>query len=231
MRKLFLIAIFLPLWANLNAQEPGDVYYYQFDNTKRDIVTLFQGSCQTTTADIGRKAEIKIIQALAGDKFEIGIVWNMANDEAGENFALTANNYCISKKDLSTYFRSTKIRSDFGVLAVPFKLRFDPVQITAGGELGGYWGPYISRNTALIFHAGLTFISLNDVNSDTPETKLGVTGGLGFVKKVTNEFQIGVVSGIDVFEGVEDWPYKFQPWLSLQVGWQFTKTRIVPDGN
>ncbi len=108
---------------------------------------------------------------------------------------------------------------------MPFKIRFNPITIAPGGELGGYYGWYI-KDTNWLFaaHAGLTSISLNNIDAETPENKLGLTIGVALINDIGKNFQVGIVTGIDLFDGADKWAYGYAPWLSLQIGFTFTKS-------
>jgi hypothetical protein len=43
------------------------------------------------------------------------------------------------------------------------------------------------------------------------------------INDVSKNFQIGVVTGTDLFDGASDWSYGYEPWLSVQIGFKFTK--------
>lgn len=231
MKNLFLILFFLIFTnSSLQAQTTGDIRFPVGFATSQDIVQLFDGgSCTSTTFDIGSRGKIKYIKDLGDDKYLIEVVRNNANEaDSTDNFAdPNDNRYCISKNDYHNLFSkkaATNTRTAYGFLAVPFKLRFNPTTVAPGGELGGFYGWFI-KDSNWIFgpHAGLTFVSLNDIDSDTPENKPGFTFGLTLINDVSDNFQIGVLSGIDIFNGVEEWTYGYSPWLSVQFGFKFTK--------
>lgn len=231
MKRLILIT-FLCIASLLSYSQPDPTktYFYQGKATIDSVLYSVTGAatCTNSSFSLGYKSEIKFVQVLAGDRYLIELVGNLANSRPNDNFAEINKRYCISKDFFDNNFKDTappKTRKDFGILAVPFKVRVDPIQITAGGELGGYFGWYLGdrSSSVAILHAGLTFISLNDINSETPETKVGFTGGIGFINKVNENFQLGLITGVDLFEGVEDWEYGYQPWVSLEIGYKFTK--------
>jgi hypothetical protein len=128
--------------------------------------------------------------------------------------------YCIGKDNLNQFFRATR-GWEVGVLTVPFKLRYDPVKVMAGNTLGGFFGRGIGKAATFGAFGGLTNVPLSDTNSDVPQTKWGVGGGLGFIWTPVGSFQLGLISGVDLFEGVEDWHYGYKPWFSFSIGYAF----------
>jgi hypothetical protein len=186
-------------------------------NILNKITNLNTNTCDITGYDVGKLGEILVFRKIDNNRYAVLLE---ENDDGG-NFAKINQNYCISTANLKDLF-NPKGTLDHGVLSVPFKFRYDPVKIMAGGELGYYIGRRWGR-TSVVSHAGFSPISLNDVNSDVPETKLGLTFGIGLVYRLTEEFQVGIIEGQDFFEGVESWTYKYKPWISLTVGYAFLK--------
>jgi len=212
-----------------NAQTAGDIRFPNSGSINNDIVQLYDGStCTANSYDIGSEGKIKFLKDLGSGKYLIDVIRNNVNaSNSNDNYADVNNKYCISKNDYDSFFdkkKWTNTRTAYGFLAVPFKLRFGPTTVAPGGELGGFYGWFI-KDSNWIFapHAGLTFISLNDIDSDTPENKTGFTFGLALINDVSDNFQIGVISGVDVFNGVDEWAYGYSPWLSIQFGFKFTK--------
>ncbi len=234
--KKFTLTILFSLFISFGfAQKVDDKYVHKYDVPRKDVFFTFDaGKCGDKGYAAGEYASFKIVSVIDDNTYEVVLTNNNVDDPddyPGFEFAKMRNHYyCISKDVIETYFRKAGVRVDFGTLVVPFKLRFDPVSITAGGELGGFLGFYLGKSNFMpLVHAGFTFVSLNDANAEVPETKLGFTGGVGFVSQFGPRFEAGLISGIDLFEGVEDWQYKYSPWLSLQIGYSFTKRRQVPN--
>jgi len=229
----FLILIFFS--NNVLGQEPGDLRYPSDKALIKGIIHQYNtatGVCSDADAsfDIGTQGEIQFVSNVQSDtsKYIIDVIHNNANAAGSkDNFATINNQYWVTNANYKTWFRSTpfsSVRTSYGLLMVPFKLRFAPTTVTPGGDLGGYLGWYIARSQWLFaVHAGLTFVSLNDVNAQTPQTKTGFTGGLAFINDISSTFQIGFVSGVDVFDGADTWAYRYNPWVSLQIGFKFTK--------
>jgi hypothetical protein len=229
--NLAFMAIFVFSTQKVLGQTDGELRYPKGYADIKDVVKIYsKGSCGSETYDIGGgKFKIKYISKKVGDDntYIIQIITNKANLKTSDNYADVDNQYCISKNDYDNQLDSKppcNTCGEFGMLAVPFKLRFNPTTIAPGGELGGFYGWYIG-NTKWLFatHAGLTSIALNDVNAETPDNKIGLTVGMALINDVSKSFQVGIVSGIDLFDGVENWAYKYNPWLSVQIGFKFTK--------
>lgn len=232
--KAFKLLIFFLLYAILfptvsYSQELGDIGYPVSANLRNVVFEMDDANnCTSTSYDIGTKyAKIKFIAEKGSDYYIIEVIGNGANKNTSDNYAPINERYCIEKEKYIQDFRDTKrsnTRTAYGMLGVPFKLRFSPTTIAPGGELGGFYGWYLGGTKWIAaFHAGLTLIALNDVNSDTPENKTGFTGGVTLINDTSSNFQFGIVSGVDIFDGVDDWVYKYTPWISIQVGFKFTK--------
>lgn len=226
--KITLFTCLLLLSAKIHGQTRNDIRFPVGFADLKDVVQLYSGGNCSTSYDIGSRGKIKFILDLGSGKYLIEVVRNNANSGTASNYAdVDSNQYCISKSDYDNLFSDkapTNSRTAYGFLAVPFKLRFNPTTVAPGGELGGFYGWFI-KDSNWIFapHAGLTFISLNDINSATPENKTGFTFGLALINDVSKNFQIGIVSGVDLFDGADNWEYGYNPWLSVQFGFKFTK--------
>lgn len=168
--------------------------------------------------NIGKGAQMLVLEEIHGDSLIILLNSNSPNITGTENFAPIHKNYVMSKSMLK-YFKAL-VALDHGLLAVPFKLRFSPVKIMAGGSLGYSVGARWNK-FSLVGHGSLSPIALNDTTSTVPSTTIGISFGVGAIFRVADDFQIGIVEGQDLFEGVETWAYKFQPWLSFSVGYTF----------
>lgn len=147
------------------------------------------------------------------------ITVTLQRNGSGDDMAQIGYMYCIDPMDLNDYFRP-RAKFEVGVLSVPFKMRVDPIKFMAGNSIGPCIGVRF-RNIEPVVFCSLTNVPLNDMNSAVPETKWGLGFGCGIVGFVQNNFQLGLISGIDLFEGVESWEYRYQPWLSLSIGYSF----------
>ncbi|MGE0636332.1 MAG: hypothetical protein AB7G44_12525 [Bacteroidia bacterium] len=205
------------------AQHEKEVYQMKNNAIVENILRKFDpgsSTCLTPTFSVGSYAELIVSQ-----KFDDNtIVVVLSSNDAGDGMAEINKYYCISKTTLETYFRK-KSKPDIGILAVPFKMRIYPLKIMAGNSVGPYIGHKFyhknSTTSTLLGFASLTNVPLNDVNEKVPQTKWGLGLGGGYVWTVTGNFQVGLISGVDFFEGVDKWVYKFQPWLSLSIGYNF----------
>lgn len=228
--QLVLLAIGICLSFHTMGQTPGEFKYPRGFADVTDVVKIYSSnSCGSATFDIGGgNKRIKFISIIDANTFLIEIVNNNANIETDDNYASVNKQHCISKSDYENKFDfnpPSNSRTAFGMLAVPFKLRFSPTTVSPGGELGGFYGWYLG-NTNWLFaaHAGITSVALNNINSETPDNKIGFTGGAALINDVGKNFQFGIVTGIDLFDGVDSWIYKYNPWLSVQIGFKFTKS-------
>lgn len=178
-------------------------------------------SCGTETFSAQINTVIELVNKF-GDRWSVKVYRAYEGDNQIEK--KIGKTYCISEDDLNRFFIDfTKL--DYGILTVPFKVRFDPFKIFPGGTIGGFVGRKFVRQrstSTLLGFAGLSSIPLNNINSDVIDTQLGITGGAGYVWYVLEGFQVGFIAGIDLFDGVNSWPYKYQPWASFNIGYAFT---------
>lgn len=230
----FALAVLLPVTSRGQATEPevNDAY-----EMRQNVIVTGQlraydtatSSCSPEGQNLGGYAKL-IVFAPGPEAHEVVVVLKNNNQGTAElPMADAGELYCLSELALQQYFQKTDSSLAYGVVTVPFKMRFNPLRLMAGGSLGGYLGKTIIRSndftgTAFGF-ASLTNVPLSDLDNLVPETKWGVALGLGFVMNVAGEFQAGVVSGIDLFEGAGDWPYKYKPWVSLSIGYGFLSGR------
>lgn len=207
--------------------EEKDVYIMKDRVNSISILYIFDtnlNKCETKALAVGSLAELVYSRVLDDDTHIIVLSGN----NKGENMAVINRYFCISNSALVNYFKK-KEKPEVGILAIPFKFRIDPVKVMAGNTIGPFVGKKFEHSnrtsSILLGFASLTNVPLNDLNSSVPETRWGLGLGLGYVWTVSDNFQTGFLSGVDLFEGVEDWPYKFQPWISLSIGYTFTSTK------
>lgn len=116
---------------------------------------------------------------------------------------------------------------DYGLLTLPFKLRFNPSSIYPNATIGPYGGYKIALGyhwtVSFIGTFGLSGVSLNDVNSKEVENVLGFTYAGGAIFSYKNKFQIGFVGGADFIGGEKgkNWTYENKPWIALATGFTF----------
>lgn len=227
MKKVISLLLFFIVcisWAN--AQARGDLKmaiidlidnFNSYDTNKR--------TCNNDAFSAQANTVIELVTELE-DKWVVKAYRAFVNRDDNDNQIQksSAITYCIDKNDLNDFFINFS-KTDYGILAIPFKVRFAPFKIFPGGTIGGYIGrKFVQQRSSstLLGFAGLSSIPLNDVNSDVIDTQLGITVGTGYVWYVVEGFQIGLITGVDLFDGVNDWPYKYQPWLSFNIGYTFT---------
>ncbi len=210
-----------------NAQSFKEVFVMKDDANVENILKRFDTgyeNCGTDLFSVGSLAQLIISRKLDDNTFVVVL----SKNNSGANMAEINKYYCISKASLDNYFKR-KAKPQIGILTVPFKFRIDPIKVMAGNTVGPFIGKkfYHQNGTSstLLTFASLTNVPLNDLNASVPETKWGLGLGTGYVWTIAENFQTGIITGIDLFEGVESWPYKFQPWLSLSIGYSFTSTK------
>jgi len=127
--------------------------------------------------------------------------------------------YKINKSDLPEYFHKFSSGGVGGIFSVPFKL-INNGKVSPGATLGGFYG-FKYRDVILLGADGVSSIPTSDINSKQIETKLGFTAACGIVAEPLDKFQLGIVVGIDHLGN--DWQYEDRGWLSLAIGYSFTK--------
>lgn len=205
--------------------EKDDVYKVgiTLTNNFHDFQTA-GSTCGSSPFSAQPNTLLKVISIIDANTIAVQIIRAYIAQPGTTNEVTKNLNYCISKHDLST-FTIFQDQTETGFLTVPFKIRISPINVFLGGNIGYFIGHRYDKgktSSTILGFAGASTVSLNDANADVPETKIGATAGLGFVWKLKNNFQIGVVSGIDLFDGVEKWKYKFQPWIAFGIGFKFT---------
>ena len=232
MRSLAMALLLLGTMPELSVcQERGDVYVRRESGTVKGILFDFangSNSCGTIGLAISGSATLVFISVVDANNLLVGL----SENALGDDFAVKDKYYCISKAKFDFYFQP-KRGPEIGIVTVPFKLRFSPIKVMAGNTIGPFVGARLGKSkdsyATLLGFAGLSNVPLNDLNNEVPQTRWGVGIGGGLVWTVQRSFQIGAISGVDLFEGVEDWPYRFQPWVSLSIGYAFTNTNKNAD--
>ncbi|HEY3402055.1 MAG TPA: hypothetical protein VGK59_01645 [Ohtaekwangia sp.] len=222
----YLILTFLLLSSAvvLKAQEKGK-YYSAIINVDGILVPYsVSSSCGSSYFNAQKNTIVKYINDV-GDNVFVEVFRKFGNHADQVQLGQL---YCMSKSAFNTYFiRYSRI--DYGILAIPYKMRFEPFSIYPGGTLGGYVGrkkQKLNGTTTLAFFGGFSSIPLNSANSETIDNKFGFSTGLAYIWNIEDSgFQLGLISGIDLFDGVEDWVYGYQPWLSFSIGFGFTSPR------
>lgn len=234
MARTITVVIGLLISTAAHAQAVDDTWEMRARAPLNGYLSSWNGpaGCDTTAltnAELGGLARVLIYLSIAsksGDPSSAAYyVVVLQRNNQGSQYAEVNHSYCIKQSALRENFVLNESHLAGGVLSVPFKLRFSPTKIMAGGALGGFIG-YKLRHTKdiasmpLVF-ASLTNVPLNDMNEKVPQTQWGLGFGLGWVVTIPNDFQAGVVIGWDIFSWPDDWPYKKSPWLSISIGYSF----------
>lgn len=219
---LLLLILTLKLSAQNSTFSPGDLKMAVIDlpgnfleynpNTKQ---------CGAKSFSAKENTVVRLVVAIPGNRWVVKAI--RAYDGA-DQIQEGGTTYCISELDLELYFIDFTKR-DYGVLAIPYKGRFDPFSIYPGGTLGAYIGrKFVNQRStsSLLGFGGLSSIPLNNVQAEIVENKIGVTLGAGYVWYIAEGFQVGIIGGWDFFDGVGAWAYKYQPWASFNIGYSFT---------
>lgn len=197
----------------INAPDVFNSFNVAQNQCNQDSFSAQQNTVVQILSKVGDKSVVKVIRAYIGDG----------------NMVEINETYCISNTALSEFFIDFT-KTDYGILAIPYKVRFSPFKLFPGGTLGGYVGrKFVRQNStsSLLGFGGLATIPINtlttpDNQTDVPDIKLGISVGVGYVWYLAEGFQIGGIVGYDFFDGFDKWTYRKQPWLSFNIGYGFT---------
>ena len=231
MKKTFVVLSLFLLASNCystSSPQKNEIY-----RVKINLVGNFHdfntktSTCEDTTFDAVENTLISVVNVLPVTNMVVVKVIRAFN---GANQVTRNVTYCINESDLSSWC-DLYDPTDTGILSIPFKLRFAPTTFSTGGTVGYYVGHKFegrTSSTTLLGFMGIGLISLNDISSKTPDSKLGLTIGGGYVWKPSadKDFQVGIITGVDIFEGADQWVYKYWPWVSLSIGFTFTKSTV-----
>jgi len=214
--KIFLAIILLSTVLSAQIIPERDKYYLVIADTKGIVNS--ETNPEETNIALGMGSKIRVV-SVESDKvyFKIHVLGGDLPDARLNGTSL----YYITKSEFTDkYFR---FRAGFsgGLLVTPFKFRPDKKKIYPGGNLAysGSWSINFSEFIIKpVVFAGLTTISVVDVNSQNAETetKIGYTAGFGLGLEVTNAFDLGIVTGWDFID--KDWDSNGKIWLALAFG-------------
>jgi hypothetical protein len=219
---LYAIIVFVLANVSLVNAQDKNKYYSAIIDVDGILVPFSAGTgCGTSTLDARKNTIVKYVGDI-GTNVYVEVFRRFPNNP---NQVELSKTYCLSKTQFNTYFIKYS-RIDYGVLAIPYKMRFKPFSIYPGGTLGGYVGKKkqgLSGTSSAAFFGGFSSIPLNSSDSETIDNKFGFSAGLAYVWNIEDSgFQLGLISGVDLFDGVNTWVYKYQPWLSFSIGFGFT---------
>jgi len=120
---------------------------------------------------------------------------------------------------------------DYGLLAVPFKIQMTGKQSFSGSAtLGGFVGYRIPFTTlglevSPVLFAGASNITVPTApgSASTTETAAGFSYGGGFVTRIKDSVQVGLVVGFDHVDSAQPYAYNDKPWLSVEIGYSFAQ--------
>lgn len=110
-----------------------------------------------------------------------------------------------------------------GILAVPYKLRDG--EIASDSTVGPYLG-YKFEVVEWVASLGVTQVSLSSLGTEAVEEKTGLTLSLGVSLEVNDGWDVFFLAGVDHLSGDagKDWEYQDKPWLSIGIGFNFTRS-------
>jgi hypothetical protein len=120
---------------------------------------------------------------------------------------------------------------DYGILAVPFKVQMTGKQaFSSSATLGAYIGYRIpvtdlGLEISPVFFAGASNITVPTApgSANATETAAGFSYGGGFVTRVKDSVQVGLIVGFDHVDSATPYAYNDKPWLSLEIGYSFAQ--------
>lgn len=219
-----VLLVLIAFGGSAQAQTPALESLHVIRTEVSGVVKLFDTGTRTCIVDASKtyvmfpRSVVEFREVLPTGEYIIKVTIRIVSQDTKQ--VETGKLYCISKENFDAYFKPYS-RFDYGALAIPFKGRFAPFQIGPGGTLGLYVGSSLKRLTYTLMplaSLGVSATAVNRPDSNNTDAKLGVTGAAGVVMILPGDFQLGGLIGIDLFEGVDTWVYKYQPWLSLSIG-------------
>lgn len=226
--KIFLLlSLLLSLPSTLLAQgqfKENQYFYVRFEikpfggfNEIRED----QGGSPTLFS-IEKGSKIRIESATAAKVvFKVTKSKKPKQTKVGETYVKEGELYNLDPSKIKSYlFR--RLAGFSGEIAItPFKYRPDQEKIYPGGNLafsGSFFYNLGGFTVKPMAFAGLTTISLADVNSETTDTdtKAGFTVGGGLTFIVLDVFEFGITLGLDFVD--EDWESNKKVWYGLTFG-------------
>jgi len=124
-----------------------------------------------------------------------------------------------------------RVGFDYGLLAVPFKMQMTGKQSFSGSAtLGGYIGYRIPLTDLGFEFSPVLFAGASNITVPTApgsksptETAAGFSYGGGFIGRVKESIQVGLVVGFDHVDSAQPYAYNDKPWLSLEIGYSFAQ--------
>ena len=137
--------------------------------------------------------------------------------------------YRVARTDLLPRLYRLERGVDVGALAIPFKFQLSNGDLTAGGSLG----PYVGYRQRWLFVPSSILISLGatavptvapslptDPQPGNIKSVFGVSASAGVVLEIVNNFQAGLLFGID-HASDKSYAYQDKGWISFSIGYGF----------
>lgn len=126
----------------------------------------------------------------------------------------------LTEIDLRIYSRPWD-RLAHGALVVPFKLSLHDHTLSTQSVSLGYYVQYRLEGNSGVRHGPVLSVGLSSITrSEAANNELGATVALGWVWSLKNQFQLGVIAGVDHL-GDDSWEYEDKPWVSMMIGFNF----------
>ncbi|MGA2624488.1 MAG: hypothetical protein ABSF91_11585 [Bacteroidota bacterium] len=108
-----------------------------------------------------------------------------------------------------------------GIATTPFKYRPEKKNIYPGGNLAfaaSYFYDFSGFTVKPVIFAGITTVSINQINSTEVENRTGFTTGFGFNFDVLDKVELGVIAGWDFVNN--DWDSNGRVWYGVSFGFR-----------
>jgi len=137
--------------------------------------------------------------------------------------------FFVSEADLN--HAASRSGWDYGALVVPFKFQMsDESTVVGSASLGGYLGYRCPLNLIGFRFTPMIFLGVSEVPSPqtdaagktTTQTLAGLSYGIGFIAKIKDDFNVGLVFGADHVNAGQSYQYQDKPWVSLSLGYSLT---------
>jgi hypothetical protein len=196
-----------------------------------DPLNNFKRRNDSTNYVAVRGTKFKIVH-ISGDTCYVEFKRILRKDPTITNPVTQDRRYYITKSEINEATCRFTRGLYAAALSVPIKYRFKqskshtPSALSTNFDISSALG-YSFRlgdvTATPVMFLGLATIALSDSSSSEIETRLGLTGGLGFAFAFSKNFQIALIGGADLLTGTvaDQWPYQNKPWISVAVGYKF----------
>jgi hypothetical protein len=196
----------------------NDYYLIKYEIIKKAKNAIDKDDKKDYTIPAETKVYIEDVQA-ARVTFKIH---KLSDNKADPNYVVQGMAYTLNiTPETPEYFFRHLSGFGGGIATAPFKYRPEKGNIYPGGNLAfacSYFYDFHGLSIKPVIFAGITTVSINQVNSKDVDNKTGFTAGLGVNFDVLDKFELGVIAGWDWIN--KDWDSNNRVWYGLSFGYR-----------